>query len=76
MMSLEVIVAVNQQIARQAAKEGLVPYIPVNADEVDTARSSANVDELPCAVVDGAHASVVAAGTARSAPRPTRRSPA
>jgi hypothetical protein len=36
MMSLEVIVAVNQEIAQQAAQDGLVPYVPFNADEVDT----------------------------------------
>ena len=35
MMSLEVIVAVNQQIAREAAAEGLVPYVPFNVDELD-----------------------------------------
>ena len=37
MMSLEVIVAVNNEIARQAAREGLVPYVPVSADEADIA---------------------------------------
>ena len=46
MMSLEVIVAVNQQIARQAAKEGLVPYIPANADEVDTPFFCPNIGSL------------------------------
>jgi hypothetical protein len=35
MMSLEVIVAVNRQIAREAAAEGLVPYVPFNVDELD-----------------------------------------
>jgi hypothetical protein len=46
MMSLEVIVAVNNEIARQAAKEGLVPYIPVNADEVDTPFAFPNIGSL------------------------------
>jgi hypothetical protein len=32
-MSLEVIRYVNNEIARQAAKEGLVPYVPGSADE-------------------------------------------
>jgi len=35
MMSLEVIIAVNQQIAREAAAEGLVPYVPFNVEEID-----------------------------------------
>ena len=35
MMSLEVIVAVNNEIAREAAREGFVPYVPFNLDEVD-----------------------------------------
>jgi hypothetical protein len=36
MMSLEVLAAVNNQIAREAAREGLVPYIPASADEVES----------------------------------------
>ena len=36
MMSLEVIVAVNNEIARQAARERRVPYVPSNADEVQS----------------------------------------
>ena len=36
MMSLEVIVAVNKQIAREAAWERLVPYVPYTADEVES----------------------------------------
>ena len=36
MMSLEVIIAVNNEIARQAAREGLVPYVPSSADEAVT----------------------------------------
>lgn len=35
MMSLEVIVAVNNQIARAAARRRLVPYVPSGASEVD-----------------------------------------
>ena len=35
MMSLDVIIAVNNEIAREAAQEGLVPYVPFNLDEVD-----------------------------------------
>jgi hypothetical protein len=35
MMSLEAIRYVNQQIGARAAQEGLVPYVPFNADETD-----------------------------------------
>ena len=34
MMSLAVLEAVNNQIARQAAREGLAPYVPASLDEV------------------------------------------
>ena len=37
MMSVEVLIAVNNEIARKAAREGLVPYVPISADEVDIA---------------------------------------
>lgn len=46
MMSLEVIVAVNNQIARQAAREGLVPYVPVSADEVESPFTFPNIGSL------------------------------
>ena len=46
MMSLEVIVAVNRQIARQAATEGLVPYVPDSANEVDTPFAFPNFGSL------------------------------
>jgi hypothetical protein len=46
MMSLEVIVAVNNEIARQAAREGLVPYVPLSADEVDTPFTFPNIGSL------------------------------
>jgi hypothetical protein len=39
MMSIEVIVAVNRQIAMEAAAEGLVPYVPFNAEEMDDCTS-------------------------------------
>jgi len=35
MMSLEVIIAINQEIAREAAAEGLVPYVPFSVEELD-----------------------------------------
>jgi hypothetical protein len=46
MMSLEVLKAVNNRIARQAAREGLVPYVPAGADEVDTPFSFPNIGTL------------------------------
>ena len=46
MMSLEVIVAVNNQIARQAAREGLVPYVPVSADEATSPFAFPNIGSL------------------------------
>ena len=35
MMSLHAIVAINNEIAVQAAERTLVPYVPFNVDEVD-----------------------------------------
>lgn len=35
MMSLEVIIAVNEEIAAQAATDDLVPFVPHDADNVD-----------------------------------------
>ena len=35
MMSLETIIAINEQIAAEAAQEGLVPFVPSSADAVD-----------------------------------------
>ena len=46
MMSLEVLVAVNNQIARQAAREGLVPYVPASADEAVTPFAFPNIGSL------------------------------
>jgi hypothetical protein len=46
MMSVEVIIAVNNEIARQAAREGLVPYVPASADEVDTPFAFPNIGSL------------------------------
>jgi hypothetical protein len=46
MMSLEVIVAVNNEIAREAAREGLVPYVPVSADEATTPFFCPNIGTL------------------------------
>jgi hypothetical protein len=46
MMSVEVIVAVNNEIAQKAAREGLVPYVPISADEVDTPFFCPNIGSL------------------------------
>ncbi len=46
MMSVEVIIAVNNEIAQQAAREGLVPYVPASADEVDTPFTFPNIGSL------------------------------
>jgi hypothetical protein len=46
MMSLEVIVAVNNEIARLAAREGLVPYVPFSADEVESPFTFPNIGTL------------------------------
>ncbi len=49
MMSVVVIVAVNNEIARQAARERLVPYVPVNADEATSPFFCPNIGFLkPC----------------------------
>ena len=46
MMSLEVLAAVNNQIAREAAREGLVPYVPFTADEAETPFTFPNIGNL------------------------------
>ena len=46
MMSLEVIRQVNNEIARKAARERLVPYVPVSADEVVTPFTFPNIGYL------------------------------
>ena len=46
MMSLEVLEAVNNEIARQAAREGLVPYVPASADEAVTPFFCPNIGTL------------------------------
>ena len=46
MMSLEVLRAVNAEIAQQAAREGLVPYVPASADEATTPFFCPNIGTL------------------------------
>ena len=46
MMSLEVLIAVNNEIAQKAAREGLVPYAPSSADEVESPFSFPNIGTL------------------------------
>jgi hypothetical protein len=46
MMSLAVLAAVNNEIAREAAREGLVPYVPFSAAEVDTPFTFPNIGTL------------------------------
>ena len=46
MMSLEVLEAVNNEIARKAARQGLVPYVPFSPNEVDTPFSFPNIGTL------------------------------
>jgi len=46
MMSLEVLAAVNNEIARQAAREGLVPYVPASADEATSPFFCPNIGTL------------------------------
>ncbi len=46
MMSLEVLEAVNNEIARQAAREGLVPYVPASADEATSPFFCPNIGTL------------------------------
>jgi len=45
-MSLDVLVAVNNEIARKAAREGLVPYVPSSADEAVTPFFCPNIGSL------------------------------
>ncbi len=46
MMSLEVLEAVNNQIAREAAKQGLFPYVPASADEATSPFFCPNIGTL------------------------------
>ena len=46
MMSIDVLIAVNNQIAQRAAREGLVPYVPVSADEATTPCFCPNIGSL------------------------------
>jgi len=46
MMSLEVLRSVNNEIARKAAREGLVPYVSVSADEAVTPFFCPNIGAL------------------------------
>jgi hypothetical protein len=46
MMSVEVIIAVNNEIARKAAREGLLPYVPFSAEEVTSPFSFPNIGSL------------------------------
>jgi hypothetical protein len=46
MMSLEVLRAVNDEIAQQAAREGLVPYVPFSAEEAITPFFCPNIGTL------------------------------
>jgi hypothetical protein len=45
-MSLEVIRQVNNEIARNAARQGLFPYVPVSAEEVATPFAFPNIGYL------------------------------
>ena len=46
MMSIDVLIAVNNEIAQQAAREKLVPYIPISADEATTPFFCPNIGTL------------------------------
>jgi hypothetical protein len=46
MMSIEVLIAVNNEIAQEAARRGLVPYVPVSADEVRSPFTFPNIGTL------------------------------
>ena len=46
MMSLEVLEAVNNEIARKAARERLVPYVPFSANEATSPFSFPNIGSL------------------------------
>jgi hypothetical protein len=46
MMSIEVLIAVNNEIAQEAARRGLVPYVPYSADEVKSPFTFPNIGTL------------------------------
>jgi hypothetical protein len=46
MMSVEVFIAVNNEIAQKAAREGLVPYVPISADEIESPFTFPNIGSL------------------------------
>ena len=46
MMSIEVLIAVNNEIARKAAKQRLYPYVPSSTDEVESPFSFPNMGSL------------------------------
>jgi hypothetical protein len=46
MMSIDVLIAVNNEIAQQAAREGLVPFVPFSADEATTPFFCPNIGTL------------------------------
>ncbi len=46
MMSLEVIRQVNNEIARKAARQRLLPYVPSSADEASTPFAFPNIGTL------------------------------
>ena len=46
MMSIDVLIAVNNEIAQQAARKGLVPYVPTSADEATTPVFCPNIGSL------------------------------
>jgi len=46
MMSVEVIIAVNNEIARKAAQEKLVPYVPFSAEEATSPFFCPNIGSL------------------------------
>jgi hypothetical protein len=46
MMSIDVLIAVNNDIARKAARQRLVPYVPASADEVQSPWFCPNIGSL------------------------------
>ena len=46
MMGIETLIAVNNQIAREAAREGLVPYVPYSAEEATSPFFCPNIGSL------------------------------
>ena len=46
MMGIETLIAVNNEIAREAARQGLVPYVPFSADEVESPFTFPNIGSL------------------------------